>query len=94
MENGPWHFRGDVVVLSPYDGLVKPSSVNLDFLEIWIQIHDFPEAFVALLKSLASKVGEFIFAEPKSHDFAGNFYRVKVKINVWKPLKNHVSFIK
>ena len=40
---------------------------------------------------MASKLGEFIYAEPASHDFGGNFYRVQVKIDVGKPLKNVVS---
>src|SRR4051812_6002042 len=30
----PWHFRGDVVILKPYDGLAKPSTVQLDTIEI------------------------------------------------------------
>lgn len=35
-----------------------------------------------------------MFAEKLSHDFAGNFFRVTVSINVTKPLKNGVSMIK
>lgn len=28
-----------------------------------------------MIKSLAGKVGEFIYVGPSSHDFRGNFYR-------------------
>ena len=38
-------------------------------------------------------MGEFIFAEPKSQDFEGNFARVRVRIDVTKPLKNIVSLL-
>ena len=58
-----------------------------------IQIHDLPELFFYLIKSLASTVGEFVHAEPKSQDFEGNFFRVRVKVDVTKPLKNAVSLM-
>lgn len=46
------------------------------------------------MPSLAAKVGEVLFSETASHDFTGNFYRVWVKINVHRPLKNAVSLIR
>lgn len=45
------------------------------------------------MKPLATKVGEFYLEENDSGDFAGN-YRVKVILDVRKPLKNHVSIVK
>lgn len=94
MDFGPWNFCGDVVVIAPYDGIAKPSTINLDTLELWIQIHDLLDLFVHLLKPLAAKVGEVVCVEPTSHGFTGNFYRVKVNINVRNPLKNVGSIIK
>ena len=67
--------------------------MKLDTLELWMQVHDLPNGFYPLIKALAKKVGEFVYAEPKSHDFEGNFYRVRIKINVFKPLKNAVSLV-
>ena len=78
-------------MIAPYDGFSKPSSIKLDRLEIWAQIHDFPDGYVSQIPSLASKLGDFVYAEPASHDFEGNFHRVQVKIDVGKPLKNAVS---
>ena len=46
-----------------------------------------------MIKSLASTMGEFIYVEPKSQDFEGNFARVRIKIDVTKPLKNVVSLV-
>lgn len=42
MERGPWTFRGNALMLEPYDGFTKPSSFALNTLEIWIQVHDLP----------------------------------------------------
>ncbi|XBI52765.1 hypothetical protein VPH35_035097 [Triticum aestivum] len=94
MQEGPWNFRGDVVIIAPYDGITKPTEVKLDTLDIWIQIHDVPDLYAHLVEPLAASVGEVLFTETMTQDFAGNFYRVWVKINVHKPLKNAVSMIR
>jgi hypothetical protein len=47
-----------------------------------------------MLKSLASKVAQFIYYEGVSNDSIGNFYRVKVKLDVRKPLKRVVSLVR
>ena len=93
MQEGPWTFKNKVVVIEPYDGYTRPSTIELNKVEIWIQIHDLPDLLFRMLKPLASTVGEFIYAEPKSQDFEGNFFRVRVKIDVTKPLKNTVSLV-
>nr|XP_020201163.1 uncharacterized protein LOC109787013 [Aegilops tauschii subsp. strangulata] len=93
MEDGPWNFKGKAVVLSPYDGFTKPSTIELKKIDIWLRIHDLPDGYFSKIKALSSTVGEFIFAEPKSHDFEGNFARVRVRIDVTKPLKNVVSLV-
>lgn len=94
MEKGPRTFRGNAVILAPYDRFTKPSAYALDTLEIWAQIHDLPDGYFSFLKSLARKIGEYVYAEPMSLDFEGNFFRVQVRINVNKPLKNAVSLVK
>nr|XP_020154401.2 uncharacterized protein LOC109739757 [Aegilops tauschii subsp. strangulata] len=93
MEEGPWTFKGKAVVLSLYDGITKPSSIELNKIDIWMQIHDLPDGFYPKIKALSATVGEFIYAETKSHDFEGNFARIRVRINVTKPLKNTVSLV-
>ncbi|XBJ19781.1 hypothetical protein VPH35_010715 [Triticum aestivum] len=93
IQDGPWHFRGDAIIIKPYDGLAKPSTVRLDTIDIWVQIRDVPPLYAHLVPSMAAKVGEVLFAEPLSQDFTGNFHRVWVRINVIKPLKNAVSMI-
>ena len=47
-----------------YDGVTKPSTIRLDTIEIWIQIHDVPDLYAHLVPQLAAKVGEVLFTEP------------------------------
>lgn len=93
MQDGPWHFRGGAVIIKLYDGVTKPSTIKLDTIEIWAQIHDVPDLYAHLVTSLVAKIGEVLFTEQLSQDFNSNFYRVWVRINVEKPLKNAVSMI-
>lgn len=52
-----------------------------------------PDGCYHLVKALASKVREYIATEPASSDFSGEKFRVRIKLEVQKPLKNHVSII-
>ncbi|KAK1665276.1 hypothetical protein QYE76_053435 [Lolium multiflorum] len=90
-EGGPWAFRGNLVLMAPYDEFSKPSSIKLNHIDIWIQIHDLHIGYAPMVKALASKVGEFKISESNSFGFEGNFYRVKVRLDVRKPLKSVVS---
>lgn len=45
------------------------------------------------MKALAAKIGEFVDSEPSSFDFEGNFYRVRVRLDVRNQLKKATSII-
>ncbi|KAM0867817.1 hypothetical protein ACQ4PT_041732 [Festuca glaucescens] len=94
MQGGPWAFRGNPVLIEECDGFTKPSSIELYHFNIWIQIHDLPIGYAPMLKALASKVGMFISSEGVSNEFEGNFYWVRVKLDVRKPLKTVVSMVR
>jgi hypothetical protein len=51
-----------------------------------MQIHDLPDGFKPMIEALASEVGEVISVETTSNDFARNFYRVRIWIDVKKNL--------
>jgi hypothetical protein len=93
MEGGPWQFRGNPMLIVPYDGFTKPSEIELHHIKMWIQMHDLPIGYAPMLKSLASKVGDWVASEGMSNDFEGNFYRVRVRVDVRKPLKNFVTLV-
>ena len=56
MQDGPWNFRGDVVLIMLYDGVTKPSTIKLETIDIWIQIHDVPDLYAHLVGPMAKKV--------------------------------------
>lgn len=60
MQDGPWNFRGNIVILTPYDGVTKPSMVALNTLNIWIQIHDVPDKFAHLVTCWKYGLGAII----------------------------------
>jgi hypothetical protein len=96
VEEGPWLFRNWGIVIQPYDGYSKPSSMILDRLPIWIQIHDIPEAYVKkkeILQNLAGRIGKFVKVDTESSG-GGNFVRVRVEIDVNKPLERFTSVIR
>ncbi|KAE8772430.1 hypothetical protein D1007_55566 [Hordeum vulgare] len=93
MQEGPWAFKVKAVVIAPYEGFTRPSSIALNKMDIWMQIHDLLDGYFSKVKALSATVGEFIYAEPKSSHFEGNFCRVHVKVDVTKPLKNAVSLV-
>ena len=51
-------------------------------------------AYHGKIQALASKIGEFFDSEPSSFDFEGNFYRVRVRLDVRQPLKKAISLIR
>lgn len=44
MEEGTWTFKGKVVVLAPYGDFTRPSTIALNKVDIWIQMHDLPDS--------------------------------------------------
>lgn len=87
MEGGPWAFHGQPVLLAPYDDFSKPSSIDLNSFKIWVQIHDLPDGFEKLMKPLAEKIGVFYAEDKDAGDYAGNFYRARVVLDVRNLLK-------
>lgn len=46
------------------------------------------------MKPLAEKIGEFYAEDQEAEDYAGNFYRARLILNVMNPLKNHISIVR
>jgi hypothetical protein len=96
VEEGPWLFRNWGIVIQGYDGYSKPSTLILDKLPIWIQIHDIPEVYLKkkeILENLAGRVGNFIKIDTAGAS-GGNLFRVRVELDVNKPLARFTSTIR
>ncbi|KAL6595453.1 hypothetical protein ACP70R_047793 [Stipagrostis hirtigluma subsp. patula] len=87
MDEGPWNSRGNVVLVEPYDGISKSSSVVFKRLAIWIRIYDFPVTLMkeSVGKELAARIGEVVQVEVDEDRCGwGHFLRVRVKIDITK----------
>jgi hypothetical protein len=45
-EGGPWRHKGDAHITVHYDGLIRPSEVKIDALQMWIRLYDLPAAMM------------------------------------------------
>lgn len=90
LDDGPWTFNQQVLLHKKLDEGEQLSVIKLSELHIWIQVYDLPVGFNSefILKSIGNYVGKFVASDPKN--FNGlwrNFLRIKVAIDVYKPLK-------
>ncbi|KAE8790282.1 hypothetical protein D1007_35429 [Hordeum vulgare] len=89
MHQGPWIFRGLMVVIEEYDGKGKPHTVALDRVQVRAHIHDTPELYrrEGILDQLARRIGQVKSVEMNPNRFfEGNYVRVRVKIKIDEPL--------
>ena len=97
VHKGPWEFRGyGALIITEYDGLSKPETIQLDRLETWSQIHGLPDGVLkkaGFLKNLASRIGEVQEVQTTlPSGFVGQFIRVRAKLDVNQKLTRFVSF--
>nr|CAB3455112.1 unnamed protein product [Digitaria exilis] len=42
VHGGPWTFKGDAVIFTPYDGMKRFSEIVIDSINLWVRIYDIP----------------------------------------------------
>lgn len=88
LQGEPWTFDWHLVVLQRYDGITPVANLSFDKASFWVQIHNLP--FSLLTVEAALSIGETIGTVMKSRDSkemrGGNFMRVRVAIDIKKPL--------
>jgi hypothetical protein len=94
VHQGPWTFRGWALLIEDYDGKVDPEKITFSGLHIWAQIHGIPELYrkPVVIDDLARRVGKVKEVQmfPKLF-YEGNYVRLRVMIDVRKPLMRFVS---
>jgi hypothetical protein len=92
-EGGSCLFRQFAVSIEPYDDFANPEIIDLNFFTTWIQIHKIPVGYrkkAIITNQTEKKVGKVIDVQLAVQG-AGNFVRVKVRLDVRKPLARFVS---
>jgi hypothetical protein len=97
MEEGPWLFRGNAVLLEKYDGVTKPSTVKFKKLAIWAHVYDLPTSFrnKKIRRQLGDKIGDTLWVESDNVVKGWRDYlHIRVNLDIDKPLTRvvYVSF--
>lgn len=89
MEGRPWFFEGQLFALSDYDGVTPLEKMHFDSAAFWVRMYRLP--FSCMGRAMGFKIGATIgVVEDVDTDEEGiswgQFLRVKVHINFFKPL--------
>lgn len=87
LKGGPWSFDGHLLILGMMQHGEIPQQVELYKVPFWVQVHNIPVGFmtVAVGQLLANFMGDFLEYDEKN--FLRSYMRVRVLIDVRKPLK-------
>ena len=88
LQGEPWVFDRHLVVLQRYDGTASINELSFDKTSFWVHIHNLPFSLMTI--EAAINLGETLGIVSKPKDEAdmkgGLFIRVRVAVNVTKPL--------
>lgn len=88
--DGPWSFEKNLILLAPIEDGVDPMSVSLNSVSFHVLVSGISIGMMhrAMATVIGNGIGEFIDL-PKGKDKTeeGMFLRIKVKIDISKPLK-------
>jgi hypothetical protein len=94
LEEGPWMFGKDLVVVADFEGDKTIDEVEFSSIPIWVRILKMPLGLMN--KSAGEKIGEMVGAvlevdADENERAVGEFLRVKVRLDIRKPLMRGVT---
>jgi interleukin-1 receptor-associated kinase 1 len=89
MRNGPWSFDRNLLILQRVSGDEQPSDLDMHNVSFWVRVYDLPLKFRSegMAKKLGNIIGSFEEVDPKDSNRTGRFLRLKVSLDLRKPLK-------
>lgn len=94
LEDGPWMFGKDLVVMAEFDGAKTIDEVEFNSIPIWVQVLKMP---LGLMNKTAGEmigemIGEVLEVDADDDDMAfGQYLRIKIRLNILKPLMRGVT---
>uniref|UniRef100_A0A803KRS5 DUF4283 domain-containing protein n=1 Tax=Chenopodium quinoa TaxID=63459 RepID=A0A803KRS5_CHEQI len=89
LDGCPWFFDGKLLVLKEVNGEEQPSEVTFNHTPLWIRLLDVP--FSKRNRKTLTEIGDFLGTFLETDDTEplgwGEFMRVKVMIDIEKPLR-------
>ncbi|CAH9120638.1 unnamed protein product [Cuscuta epithymum] len=61
VEEGPWSFEQNLVVIRRLERIDKPLEVELDHADFWVQVHDLPLSYMMAkaARGIANSISSF-----------------------------------
>jgi len=88
LDDGPWLYDNFHLVAEKIAPGVVPSSVDLNHMDMWVQVHFLPFGFIQ--QRVGQGIDQFL-GEFKAYDIwntaHSSYMRIKVKLDVTQPLK-------
>ncbi|KAK4438680.1 hypothetical protein Salat_0202500 [Sesamum alatum] len=86
LEGCPWNFEKNILILNEVGKDENPLSVDLSWCSFFVHIHDLPIRKITreVAKTIGNRMGHFIDMEDHRHWCLT--LRIRVQINVFKPL--------
>jgi len=92
LNDRPWTYDNCNLVIERISPGMVPKNVCLDFMNIWVQVHNLPYGFIQLKvgEAIGKYLGELVEYDSK-HLVQSMFMKLKVCINVTQPLKQELK---
>lgn len=89
LKNGPWSFNRSLLVLKRVSGEEQPSDPEMHIVSFWAKVYDLPPKLrtESMAKRLGDIIGVYEEMEQRDGTKSGRSLRVKVSIDLRKPLK-------
>lgn len=96
IEDGPWMFGKDLIVVVDFDGKKRLEDIRFDRIPIWLRASGLPLGMMnrETGQAIGDEVGVFVEMDLDEDGSAvGQFLRIKIKLDITKPLMRGVSLM-
>ncbi|WJX41610.1 hypothetical protein P8452_28938 [Trifolium repens] len=89
LKNGPWSFDRNLLILNRVSGDEQPADLEMNKVAFWVRVYELPLKVRSdsMAKKLGNIIGQFEETDPLERNRTGRFLRLKVLIDLRKPLK-------
>ncbi|XP_031120409.1 uncharacterized protein LOC116023546 [Ipomoea triloba] len=97
LADGPWTYEQNLLIMQKLCPEDDPETMPLNFAEFWIQIHSLPIGLrsAVVVSAIGGFLGSLVQTDEKNFDGSMRmYYRVRVSIDITKPLKKQMKLKK
>lgn len=89
LQNGPWSFDRNMLILTHISGEEQPSALNMHYGVLWIRIYELPLMLKTevMARKLGGILGTLEEVDQKDAHRKESFLRIKVTLDLKQPLK-------